>query len=76
MGIFTRPLASGKLTYWITFQFQGRSVQERSGTDKRAAERLEKKRKREVAARTYSPDAKSNTITLAAFTDIGLGLPQ
>jgi integrase len=42
-------------TYYVVTWWNGRAWQERSGTDKREAERLDARRKREVAAGTFMP---------------------
>lgn len=60
MGIYSRERKSGRV-YYITFQFRGEQRQERAGTSKRAAEILERQRKREVTEGTYSPAAKSGS---------------
>lgn len=55
MAIVPRLLRSGKTVYWVVFSWLGEDVWERSGTDKREADRLETQRKREVRDGTYMP---------------------
>lgn len=68
MGVFERRRKSGT-TYYVTFIWNGRQMQERSGTDKRQAQQLERQRKREVYDGTYRPDRKSGSMTLAAYAE-------
>lgn len=55
MAIVARKRKTGTV-YWIAFSWQGKRVWERAGSDRREAERLEKRRKAEVAKGVYSPD--------------------
>lgn len=55
MGVYKRSLANGGHVYRVGVWFNGKTHFETAGTDKRAAERLDKQRKREVAAGTYVP---------------------
>jgi integrase len=66
MGVFERRRKSGT-TYYVTFIWNGRQIQERAGTDKRLAQHLERQRKREVREGTYRPDRKSGSMTLATY---------
>ncbi len=68
MGVFSRKRRSGTV-YYVSFVWNGRQIQERAGTDKRAAQQLERRRKREVLDGAFRPDGKSGAISLAAFSD-------
>lgn len=57
MAITARRTRSGRV-YWVSFYFEGKQLWERSGTERREAEQLERKRKREVADGTYAPGRK------------------
>lgn len=63
MGVYKRPLANGSHIYRVGVRFNGKTHFETVGTDKRVAERLDKQRKREVAAGTYAPQGKSSGST-------------
>jgi integrase len=52
MGVFDRQRKNG-LVYYVSFMVDGEQVFEKAGTDKREAERLYRRRKREVADGTY-----------------------
>jgi integrase len=71
MGVHTLQRASG-VTYGINFMVNGRQVHEVAGTDKRAAERLLRQRKREVANGTYVASAKSSNVSLAKYAALWL----
>jgi integrase len=62
MAIKKRPLKNGKVSYWISF-YEG-SVQrhEHAGYDERSAKALEKTRRREVKAGTYSREVKGRVL--------------
>lgn len=62
-------------TYYVATFWNGRQYWERSGTDKREAERLDARRLREVADGTFSPEAvapKSAVKTVADYATIWL----
>ena len=54
MAIVERKRAKGSV-YWVTFDWHGRSVWERSGSDRREAVRLQDRRRKEIKAGTYEP---------------------
>lgn len=67
MGVYKRQ-RKDRVDYWISFQVDGQQVRERAGTDKREAERLLARRRREVAEGTYDPDARTGQVpTLRSF---------
>ena len=55
MGVYKRQRAGGPV-YWISFQHEGKQRREPVGTDKREAERMLARRRREVADGTYDPN--------------------
>jgi integrase len=62
-------------TYYVATFWNGRQYWERSGTDKREADRLDARRLREVAAGTFSPEAvapKSAVKTVADYAALWL----
>jgi integrase len=63
MSVVARTRKSGT-TYYAVFTWQGRPVWERVGADRREAERVERRRKAEVARGTYVPPAESRAITV------------
>lgn len=63
MGVYKRLLANARHVYRVGVRFDGETYFETVGTDRRVAERLDKQRKREVAARTYVPGTKSSGST-------------
>src|SRR5260370_20559033 len=65
MAIVSRKRRSGAVVHYVVFSWQGRDVWERSGTDCREAQRLERQRKREVRDGTDVPQLKSGAVTLA-----------
>jgi len=72
MGVFGRKRKNGSTVYYVTFLHGGRQVQERSGTDRRAAGALERQRKREVAEGTYSAQHRSGAVTFERFAETWL----
>ncbi len=56
-----------KTVYYAVFTWRGKRVWENAGTDKREAERLEQRRKREVKAGTYVPPAESRGTTVGQW---------
>jgi integrase len=68
MGVFARTRKSGTV-YYVSFIHDGKLVQERAGTDKRAAQALERQRKREVRDGTYSRNQPCARPTLAQYTE-------
>jgi|GEM_PF-1520889 len=54
-------------TYYVVTWFQGAAYNERSGTDKREAQRLDKQRKREVKQGTFRPNQKTAEPTVAEY---------
>lgn len=65
MAVVARQRKNG-VTYYVVFDWQGKPVWERSGSDKRAAQRLETKRKAEVRDGTYKPEAGTSRATTIA----------
>ena len=61
MGVIARRRKSG-ITYYVSFMVGGEQVFERSGTDKREAERLYRRRKREVADGSYRKKPKKRSV--------------
>jgi integrase len=59
MAVVPRKRANG-IVYWVCTSFRGEKHWERSGTDKREAERLDARRKREVKAGTFAPTTDGN----------------
>jgi integrase len=69
MGVFKR-VRKHVVTWYVGFVDQhGNPQQERSGTDKTAAQRLLAQRKREVRDGTYAPGFKTADVTLAAYAE-------
>lgn len=66
MGVFARKRRSG-IVYYVSFVWNGKQVQERAGTDKRQAQLLERRRKREVRDGTYRADQQSGSTTLGSY---------
>ncbi len=66
MAVRVRQTKKGPV-YWIAFQWKGKRVYERSGTDRRVAERLERQRRTEVKDGTYTPKAESVATTVGQF---------
>jgi integrase len=54
-------------TFYVATWFAGKAYWERSGTDKREAERLDARRKREVADGTFQPHEVVKTSTVAEY---------
>ena len=54
-------------TYYVCTWFAGKAYWERSGTDKREAERLDARRKREVEAGEFKPHAVVKRSTVAEY---------
>jgi len=69
MGVFGRKRRNGTVAYYATFVHAGQQVQEYAGTDKRGAQILERQRKREVAAGTYSREHRSGSVGFSAFAE-------
>ena len=69
MAIVERKLRSGKVAYWVTFEWNGKTKWERAGTERRLADRLESQRQKEVADGTYHPEARGR-VTVATWFDI------
>lgn len=68
MAIQDRTRRDGTTSYRVYFNFKGRRINEPWGTDRREAERLDRRRKRELAAGTYAPaPAKSPRAPVAEF---------
>jgi integrase len=68
MSVQPRKLKNGKISYYITFEFEGRTVWEHAGSDKRVAEGLERRRRQEVRDGTYRPEVKGY-VTNATWFD-------
>ena len=63
MAVVARKRAEGT-TFYVVVAWQGKRVWERAGTDRREADRLERRRKAEIAAGTYVPPSESRATTL------------
>lgn len=68
MSIQSRKRKDGRIVHYITFGYNGSTVWELAGTDRRAAESLERRRVAEVADGTYSPEVKG-AVTVARWFD-------
>lgn len=66
MAIVGRKRKSGTV-YYVTFTWQGKRVWEQAGTDRREAERLEKRRKAEVARGGYAPAQERRATTFGQW---------
>jgi integrase len=59
-----------RVVHYAVFRWQGRAIRERVDGDARAAEKLERQRKREVALGTYrGPEEVTREISLDAYAD-------
>ena len=67
MSVVPRKLDTGGISYWVVFSWQGKRVWERSGPDRRAADRLDERRQREVKAGTYVPPRSRTATTFGQF---------
>jgi integrase len=67
MSVVPRKLDTGGISYWVVFAWQGKRVWERSGPDRRAADRLDERRQREVKAGTYVPPRSRTATTFGQF---------
>lgn len=75
MATVGKKRKNDKVTYYVATFWNGRQYWERSGTDKREADRLDARRKREVEAGTFSPDQvapKTAVKTVADYAAIWL----
>ncbi len=63
----TRRSGPRGTVYWIDFFWQGKRVWERSGADKRAADRLLATRRREVKEGTYLPEGERRATTFGQW---------
>ena len=66
MSVVARRRARGT-TFYVVTRHEGHSYWERSGTERRAAERLDARRKREVRNGTYVPPSASGALTVAGY---------
>lgn len=66
MAIVGRKRKSGTV-YYVALRWRGAAVWERVGTDRREAERVERRIKREIATGAYSPRAKTGAATVASY---------
>lgn len=69
MAVVARVRAGGKVVYWVCTSSRGQKYWERSGTDKREAERLDGRRKREVGAGTFAPGAAGSGAKLRTYAE-------
>ncbi len=69
MALVERKKANGKLSYRVATRWRGKVYFELSGTDKREAQRLDERRKREVKAETYQPPSTKKIVLLCEFAD-------
>lgn len=69
MAIVTKRRASGRVVHYVVLRWRGRQYAEPAGSDRRAAERLETQRKREIKAGTYGPPAARAATTVRAHLE-------
>jgi len=69
VAVVPRKLANGRTAYWVTFQWKGKAIWERVGTDAREAERVNARRKEERKAGTYRLDRIRDTVKVRAWFD-------
>lgn len=59
-----------RVVHYAVFRWEGRAIRERVDGDARAAERIERQRKREIALGTYQgPDGHTAAVSLDAYAD-------
>ena len=69
MAVVPRKIKN-KLVFRVAIRWKGKQYWETAGTDRREAERLEARRKREVKAGTYvPPEARTGGITIGAYAE-------
>jgi len=66
MAVVERKRAH-KTVFYVVFTWQRKRVWEHAGSDRREAERLDARRKREVKNGSYTPPAESRAITVGQF---------
>ena len=59
MAVVSRTLVDGTVVFWVVFRWQGTQKWERTGTERRRADRLNDRRLAEVKAGTYVPKEQS-----------------
>ena len=69
MGLIARKRGNGKVVYYVTFWKDGKRIWELAGRDKQEAQRLEKKRNREVEEGSYARK-KHPGMTVAAWAEV------
>lgn len=69
MALAPRKLANGKVTYRVAIKWRGIRYYEHAGTDKREAERLNRRRVAERKAGTYVPPAATERATVEGYAE-------
>lgn len=69
MAVVERKTANGKASYHVAVRWRGKMYWEHSGTDKREAQRLDERRKRELKAETYQPPTTKKLVLLCDFAE-------
>jgi integrase len=64
MSVQPRKRANGKIVFYAVFTWQGKPVWELAGPDRREAERLDARRKKEVRDGTYEPPEQRRSTTV------------
>ncbi len=67
MGIRAIPLKNGKTSYQVSVQLDGRQFQRRVGTDRRKAEQIERRIKREIRDGSFSPEHRSGSLKFETY---------
>ena len=67
MAVSPRKRADGSTAYYIDFTWNGKRVWEHGGKDRREAERLLARRRREVKAGTYVPPKESKAVLFRQY---------
>ena len=68
MAIVARQRKSG-VVYYVNYFADGKERWEKCGTDRREAERLERRRRTEIANGTYVPRGGTGAVTVKSFAD-------
>ncbi|HEY3237726.1 MAG TPA: hypothetical protein VGJ84_23600, partial [Polyangiaceae bacterium] len=75
MALVTRNTKGG-VVHWVVMRWQGEQIWERAGKDRREAERLDARRKKEIAARTYQPPKTARALTLQQYAESVMAVRQ
>lgn len=68
MAVVARQRKSG-VVYYVNYLADGKERWEKCGTDRREAERLERRRRTEIANGTYVPRGATGAVTVKSFAD-------